>query len=80
MIENVDFLSKTNLDVPKYDFQLPNTVNINQEEEFINTLIKNGNKQAKVIVYGKNNNDEKIYTKYNQLTSLGFYNVFIYQI
>ena len=57
---------------------IPNTVNINQEEEFINTLIKNGNKQAKVIVYGKNNNDEKIYTKYNQLTSLGFYNVFIY--
>ena len=31
MIENVDFLSKTNLDVPKYDFQLPNTVNINEE-------------------------------------------------
>jgi rhodanese-related sulfurtransferase len=57
---------------------LPNTVNINQEEEFINTLIKNGNKQNKIIVYGKNSNDEKIYTKYNQLTSLGFYNVFIY--
>ena len=57
---------------------LPNTVNINQEEEIINTLIKNGNKQAKVIVYGKNSNDEKIYTKHSQLIGLGFYNVFIY--
>ena len=57
---------------------IPNTVNINQEEEFINTLIKNGNKQIKIIVYGKNSNDEKIYTKHTQLTSLGFYNVFLY--
>ena len=29
-------------------------------------------------MYGRNSNDEKIYTKYNQLTSLGFYNVYIY--
>lgn len=57
---------------------LPNTVNINQEEEIINTLIKNGNKQVKIIVYGKNSNDEKIYTKHSQLIGLGFYNVFIY--
>ena len=26
----------------------------------------------------KNSNDEKVYNKYNQLSSLGFYNVFIY--
>ena len=57
---------------------LPNTVNITQEEEFINTLIKNGNKQVKIIIYGKNSNDEKIYTKYTQLVALGFYNVFLY--
>ena len=60
------------------DCLIPNTLNINQEEEFINTLIKNGNKQIKIIVYGKNSNDEKIYTKYNQLVALGFYSVFIY--
>jgi hypothetical protein len=44
----------------------------------INKFIKTGNKQIKIIVYGHNCNDEKIYIKYNQLTSLGFYNVFIY--
>jgi len=66
------------LSVNEQECLIPNTANINQEEEFINTLIKNGNKQIKIIIYGKNSNDEKIYTKYNQLVALGFYNVFIY--
>ena len=60
------------------DCLIPNTTNINQEEELINKFIKTGNTQIKIIVYGRNCNDEKIYTKYNQLTSLGFYNVFVY--
>ena len=46
--------------------------------ELINSFIKNGNKQVKIIIYGRNCNDEKLYTKYNQLNSLGFYNVYIY--
>ena len=60
------------------DCLLPNTLNIHKEEEFINQLIRNGNKQVKIIIYGRNCNDEKIYTKYQQLTSLGFYNVYVY--
>ena len=51
---------------------------IHKEEEFINQLIHSGNKQVKIIIYGRNCNDEKIYTKYQQLTSLGFYNVYVY--
>lgn len=57
---------------------LPNTVNINKEVELINKFIKNGNKDVKIIIYGRNCNDEKIYIKYKQLNSLGFYNVYIY--
>ena len=57
---------------------IPNTINIQNEEELINTLIKMGKKNVKIIVYGKNCNDEKIYKKFNQLNSHGFYNVFIY--
>lgn len=60
------------------DCLIPNTTNINQEEILINKFIKTGNKQIKIIIYGSNSNDEKIYVKYNQLTSLGFYNVFVY--
>jgi rhodanese-related sulfurtransferase len=55
-----------------------NTINIKNEEAIVNKLIQTGGKNAKIIVYGRNCNDEKIYTKYNQLKSLGFYNVYIY--
>jgi hypothetical protein len=57
---------------------LPNTVQANQEEMIINKYLKNGLKNIGIIIYGRNCNDEKIYTKYTQLTSLGFYNVYIY--
>jgi hypothetical protein len=55
-----------------------NTMNIKNEENIINNCIKNGRKDIKIIIYGKNCNDEKAVNKYNQLTSLGFYNVYIY--
>jgi len=57
---------------------IQNTVNCKNEEAIINKFIKTGNKQIKLIIYGRNCNDEKIFAKYNQLTSLGFYNVYIY--
>lgn len=57
---------------------IKNTINIHKEVELINNLIRIGNKQVKILIYGRNCNDEKLYTKYNQLSSLGFYNVYIY--
>ena len=57
---------------------IPNTLNINQEEVFINKLIQSGKQDTKIIIYGKNCNDEKLYKKQQQLCSLGFYNVYIY--
>ena len=35
-------------------------------------------KDKKIIVYGKNNNDDKLFNKYQQLIGLGFTNVHIY--
>jgi len=66
------------LNVLEQDCLIPNTINASQEEIIINKLIKNGNKNVKIIIYGRNCNDENIYKKQNQLTSLGFYNVYIY--
>ena len=57
---------------------ITNTMNIKNEENIINSCIKNGRKDIKIIIYGKNCNDDKTVNKYNQLTSLGFYNVYIY--
>ncbi len=54
-----------------------NTVLANEEETIINKFIKE-NKSIRIIIYGKNCNDETINKKYQQLYSLGFYNIFVY--
>ena len=57
---------------------IKNTVAIDNEEMIINSCLKNGQKDIHIIIYGKNSNDEHIYTKYTQLISLGFRNVYLY--
>ena len=54
-----------------------NTTNVDEEEILINKYMKE-NKAIRIIIYGKNCNDESIQKKYQQLLSLGFYNIFIY--
>jgi hypothetical protein len=66
------------LPISEQDCLLPNTMNIHKEEELINQLLKVSKKEVNIIIYGKNCNDDKLYTKYQQLNSLGFYNVFVY--
>jgi len=79
VIKNTEIYVLINtLSESEQDCLIPNTTNINNEEILINNFIKTGSKQIKIIVYGRNCNDEKIHTKYNQLTSLGFYNIFVY--
>jgi hypothetical protein len=60
------------------DCLLPNTISPEKEISIINNLIHNCSKSIKIIIYGKNCNDEKIYKKYNQLQNIGFYNSYIY--
>lgn len=56
---------------------IPNTININQEEEVINNLLRT-NKTIYIIIYGKNVNDMSVYDKYDQLIKLGFTRIYIY--
>jgi hypothetical protein len=64
---------------------IQSTIPIQEEEEMINGILNNNNKHSNsnsnditVIVYGTNSNDERIYSKYEQLVKLGIKNVFIY--
>jgi hypothetical protein len=57
---------------------IPNTTAPKEEETIINSLLQKRMKETKMIIYGRNSNDDKIYEKYNQLVKLGFYNVFLY--
>jgi hypothetical protein len=54
-----------------------NTTLANEEEAIINRFMKE-NKSIRIIIYGRNCNDETINKKYQQLYSLGFYNIFVY--
>jgi len=56
---------------------IANTVSVNDEEIIINKFLKE-NKNIIIIVYGKNCNDDSTNKKYQQLLSLGFYNIFVY--
>lgn len=53
------------------------TVKAIDEEDLINRLV-NTNKRQKIIIYGRNCNDDKLIKKYNQLSSMGFKNLFVY--
>ena len=66
------------LNTNEQDCLLPNTIHALEEENLINRLIKLGKMDVRIIIYGRNCNDEKIYAKYTQLSSLGFFNVYIY--
>jgi 23S rRNA pseudoU1915 N3-methylase RlmH len=57
---------------------IPMTITPEKEINIINNLLRNGNKNIKIIIYGKNCNDDKIYKKYQQLQTLGFYNIYLY--
>lgn len=73
---------------------ISHTVLAQDEESRINQLLNNNNNQnswfslqasqnkhidnVTIIIYGKNNNEQNVFHKYNQLQSLGFANVFIY--
>ena len=51
---------------------------IAEEEEVIINKYMNQNKHIRIIIYGKNCNDENIQKKYQQLLTLGFCNIFVY--
>ena len=54
-----------------------NTTNANEEEIIINKFLKE-NKNIRIVIYGKNCNDDTIHKKYQQLLSLGFNHIFVY--
>jgi len=58
------------------DCLITRTVPISNETAIVNRLI--GNSAARIVVYGRNSNDDTAYKKYDQLVGLGFANVYLY--
>ena len=76
-ITNKDYIIINTLSENKQSCLICGTLDMKNEEEILNTYLKS-NKSIKIIVYGMNSQDTSVNKKYEQLISLGFYNVFIY--
>lgn len=56
-----------------------NTIDYNREQEIFNKLIENYDfKSKKIVIYGKNCNDNSAINKANQLIDLGFQYIYVY--
>ena len=60
------------LNIEYEHFVIQGTVPIQEEADLINKLISKKSFETKIIIYGKNSSDERIYEKYNQLVKHGF--------
>ena len=80
--EDIQFILKNNqyilistLTILEQNCLIPGTISIKDEVDIIN---KHLNKNIKIIIYGKNSNDNSIFKKYEQLLTLGFSSVYVY--
>jgi hypothetical protein len=76
-INNNDYIIINTLQDNNQECLIVGTISPEEEIKLINEFLKTL-KQQKIIIYGKNNLDEKIFIKYQQLINLGFTNVNIY--
>jgi hypothetical protein len=73
-----DFLLINTMFTNEQDCLIKHTLPYHMEEKVINDLLSQYSFEKRIIVYGKNANDDTCEKKYNQLTGLGFANVYIY--
>jgi hypothetical protein len=71
------YLLINTLSISEQNCLIVNTTLAEEEEIIINKFMKQ-NKNIRIIIYGKNCNDEMIQRRFQQLLSLGFYNIFVY--
>jgi len=64
--------------INEQDCLIKYTVPYQMEEKIINDLIANCEFRKKIIIYGKNTNDESVEKKYKQLIGFGFLEVYLY--
>jgi hypothetical protein len=78
IIQNPElYLLINTLSISEQNCLIVNTTLAQEEEIIINKFMKQ-NKNIRIIIYGKNCNDEMIQKRFQQLLSLGFYNIFVY--
>ncbi len=79
-IKNPDFFYIINtLSAESQDCLIKNTVPYQNEEKIVNDMISAyAFNTKKIIIYGKNSQDDSAEVKYRQLRTLGFEHIYIY--
>lgn len=55
-----------------------NTLNVDEEINVFNDILKNGENNKNIVIYGENSCDNSVLKKYNQLLQLGFNQIYVY--
>lgn len=71
------FLLINTLPISEQQCLISNTIIASKEEELINEYL-NTNRNIRIVIYGKNCNDESVKNKCNKLMTMGFYNIYCY--
>lgn len=61
------------------DCLIANTLSFEREENILNQCLQQSTFDVRIVVYGKHCTDETVSSKHQQLLSLGFREVYIYQ-
>ena len=77
VIQNQPTLIISTLSPNKQGCLIAGTIPVGEETSAINQYLQK-NIGIRIIIYGENASDDTICTKYNQLTGLGFSNVYVY--
>ena len=75
-VKHKNYLLINTLSKDEQNILIHGTVSYHKEESIINEYLKNPN--INIIIYDKNASENRPFEKYNQLTKLGFTNVYIY--
>jgi hypothetical protein len=74
-----DFIIINTLSVTEQNCLILNTIPYDTEERVMNELLNNyTTKEKRIIIYGKNTNDDTVEKKQNQIRGLGFTEVYVY--
>jgi len=74
-----EYIIINTLPINEQDCLIKNTLPYEEEEKTINELLNNYDfNNKKIIIYGRNTNDETAEKKYNQLRTLGFSEIYLY--
>jgi hypothetical protein len=71
------YLLINTLPINSQECLIATTIHVDKEEAIINKYMKE-NRDIRIIIYGKNCNDDLVDKKYHQLISLGFHNIYAY--